>query len=144
MGSGVAGAIRRKGGEEIEREAMAKGPIAPGQAVITAAGRLPASWVIHCAGMAPGERARYEHVRDSATCALRLASEKKLRELAFPAIGAGVGGLTPQESAAALLEAITKESHRLGSVRRILLVAFNEETRQAFESALDRAEGLQA
>ena len=41
MGSGVAGALKRAGGEEIEREAVAKGPIAVGDAVATGAGRLP-------------------------------------------------------------------------------------------------------
>src|SRR5919204_66926 len=51
MGAGVAGAIKRAGGDEIEREAVAKGPIAVGDAVATGAGRLPARWVIHAAVM---------------------------------------------------------------------------------------------
>src|SRR5882672_2678215 len=51
MGAGVAGAIKRAGGEEIEREAVAKGPIAVSDAVATGAGRLPARWVIHAAVM---------------------------------------------------------------------------------------------
>ena len=51
MGSGVAGAIKAKGGEEIEREAMKLGPIEPGQAVTTSAGRLKARYCIHAAAM---------------------------------------------------------------------------------------------
>jgi len=47
MGAGVAGAIKRAGGEEIEREAVAKGPIPVGEAVATGAGRLAARCVIH-------------------------------------------------------------------------------------------------
>src|SRR4029453_15452351 len=51
MGSGVAGAIKRAGGEEIEREAVAQGPIEVGDAIATGAGQLPARWVIHGAVM---------------------------------------------------------------------------------------------
>ena len=51
MGAGVAGAIKRAGGEEIEREAVAKGPIPVGEAVATGAGSLPARWVVHGAVM---------------------------------------------------------------------------------------------
>lgn len=51
MGAGVAGALKRAGGEEIEREAMAKGPIPVGTAVATSAGRLPARYVVHGAVM---------------------------------------------------------------------------------------------
>ena len=51
MGAGVAGALKRAGGEEIEREAVAKGPIPVGDAVATGAGRLPARHVIHAAVM---------------------------------------------------------------------------------------------
>ena len=51
MGAGVAGALKRAGGDEIEREAVAKGPIPLGGAVATGAGRLPAKWVIHGAVM---------------------------------------------------------------------------------------------
>ena len=51
MGSGVAGAIKRAGGEEIEREAVSKGPIRVGEAVATGAGRLPYKAVIHAAAM---------------------------------------------------------------------------------------------
>ncbi|MGH3031691.1 MAG: macro domain-containing protein, partial [Gaiellaceae bacterium] len=51
MGAGVAGAIKRAGGEEIEREAVAKGPITVGEAVATGGGRLLARYVIHGAVM---------------------------------------------------------------------------------------------
>ena len=51
MGSGVAGAIKAAGGEGIEQEAMAKGPVMPGEAIYTGAGRLPYRGVIHAAVM---------------------------------------------------------------------------------------------
>ncbi|TFF91693.1 hypothetical protein EU546_08280, partial [Candidatus Thorarchaeota archaeon] len=75
MGSGVAGAIKSKGGVVIEEEALAKGPIRPGEAVLTSAGKLTAKHVIHCAGMPPGGRATYLKVLGSVQHALRLASK---------------------------------------------------------------------
>src|SRR6476659_10440546 len=71
MGAGVAGAIKRAGGGEIEREAIAKGPIAVGDAVATSAGRLPARWVIHGAVMAQDLRTSAALVSQTATSVLQ-------------------------------------------------------------------------
>ncbi|NWF95885.1 MAG: macro domain-containing protein [Candidatus Thorarchaeota archaeon] len=141
MGSGVAGAIKRRGGVEIENEAMAKGPIRPGEAVITGAGRLKAKYVIHCAGMAPGRPAEYKHVRDSARHALTIASGRNLRRIAFPAIGAGVGGLTPTESARAILEAVEDFEGTGGSVEQVILVGYNEELEKVLSSVVEEIRG---
>src|SRR5882724_4651719 len=51
MGSGVAGALKARGGDAIEEEAMAQGPVEPGECVVTSGGRLPARYVIHAAVM---------------------------------------------------------------------------------------------
>ena len=136
MGSGVAGAIKRKGGVEIEQEAMAKGPIRPGQAVITGAGRLKAKYVIHCAGMPPGGRATVEYVRSSVEHALRLAKESGIRHVAFPAIGAGVGGLSMEEAARAILDGIEKHADDPGSLERIVLVGYKQESADVFDKVL--------
>ncbi|MBD3404733.1 MAG: hypothetical protein GF411_01200 [Candidatus Lokiarchaeota archaeon] len=138
MGSGVAGAIKSKGGTEIEAEAMAKGPILPGQAVITTAGKLPAKYVIHCAGMAPGEPAKADYVRSSVTHALQLASDKNLDTISFPAIGAGVGGLTHKESAMAILEAVSEYANGSGSVKKILLIGYEDKSVDVFKKTLRR------
>lgn len=137
MGSGVAGAIKRKGGIQIENEAMAQGPIKPGQAVITSAGNLSARYVIHCAGMPPGGRATYEYVRNSAFAALQLCAEKDVQSIAFPAIGSGVGGLTSTESAEAILEAIIEYSNQPKSVKKVILVGYSESARTTFEHVLE-------
>src|SRR6266542_6416076 len=93
MGSGVAGAIKRAGGDEIEREAVAKGPIEVGDAVATGAGRLPARWVIHGAAMGADLRTDEELVRRTTRRCLEVADELGARSLALPAFGTGVGGL---------------------------------------------------
>jgi O-acetyl-ADP-ribose deacetylase (regulator of RNase III) len=137
MGSGVAGAIKSKGGTQIEAEAMAQGPIRPGEAVITTGGNLSARFVIHCAGMPPGGRAKYEYVRNSALAALVLGAENGIHSIAFPSIGAGVGGLTSTESAKAIIEAIIEFSQDSKSVKEVLLIGYSETAKATFEHVLD-------
>jgi len=139
MGGGLAAVIKRKGGERIEMEAMAKGPIRPGEAVITTAGMLPARHVIHCAGMPPGGRATYWNVRSSASAALDLACEKKLDAIAFPAIGAGIGGLSEKESTKAIAEAVVEYTRTTRSVKRVLLVGLVKDVCDSFERAIEEA-----
>jgi O-acetyl-ADP-ribose deacetylase (regulator of RNase III) len=105
LGAGVAGAIRKKGGPEIQAECDRIGPIAVGEAAITGAGRLPAKYVIHAAVMGD-EPASYESVRRATEAALKLAREKGIKTLAFPLLGTGIGGLDKERVARIMLEAI--------------------------------------
>src|SRR5437773_5696327 len=91
MGSGVAGALKRAGGEEIEREAVAKGPIGLGEAVATGGGRLQAKHVIHGAVMGQDLRTKADLVRRTTRSCLELADELDARSVALPAFGTGVG-----------------------------------------------------
>ncbi len=91
MGGGVAGAIKRKGGKAIEDEAVKKGPIKIGEAVATAAGSLPAKYVIHAATMGMDFATDEVKIRDSCRNALKVAEELKINSVAFPALGCGVG-----------------------------------------------------
>jgi len=92
MGGGVAGAIKRKGGQAIEEEALKKGPIKIGEAVATTAGNLPAKYVIHAATMGMDFQTDEAKIRSSCASALKEAERLKLRSIAFPALGCGVGG----------------------------------------------------
>ena len=136
MGSGVAGAIKRKGGDIIEQEAMAQGPIKPGEAVITSAGALSAKYVVHCAGMSPGEPATFDFVKSSVQEALKLATENELTSIAFPAIGAGVGGLSKEQSTKAIIEAVEDHSTNADSINEVVLVSLSPEVDGAFRGAL--------
>ena len=99
LGSGVAGAIRERGGPSIQQECDALGPIPLGEAVLTGAGELPARYVIHAAGMQLGGEAGEDSVRHCTRRSLEVASEQGFRSVALPAIGAGVGGLSPRRCA---------------------------------------------
>ncbi|MFX0108286.1 MAG: macro domain-containing protein [Candidatus Hodarchaeota archaeon] len=139
MGAGVAGAIKSRGGAEIEEEAISLGPIKPGNAVMTTGGKLPSRYVIHCAGMPPGGSATYWNVRNSVSAAIDIACESNLESLAVPAIGAGIGGLTSDESAKAIAESIAEYTRRTRSVKKILLVGLDQGVCDSFESAIEDA-----
>jgi len=139
LGAGVAGAIREKGGPEIQAECDAIGPIGVGDAVVTGAGRLRARFVIHAAGMPPGGSASAESVRACLRRSLELAAERGCRTLAIPAIGAGIGGLSVQRCAEILLE--EARAHLAGATSReeLRFVLYGEPVYRVFEATRDAA-----
>jgi O-acetyl-ADP-ribose deacetylase (regulator of RNase III) len=134
MGAGVAGAIKRAGGEEIEREAMAKGPIAVGEAVATGAGRLRARYVVHGAVMGQDLRTSAELVERTTRSCLDVADGLGCASLALPAFGTGVGGFGLEECARLMVGAARAYEPR--SLRRVVFAVFGDEARRAFESEL--------
>ncbi len=146
MGGGVAGAIRRRGGEEIQRECdewvRRHGPVPVGGAVITGAGRLKAKYVIHAVGPRWGEGDEERKLRDAFYNSIRLAEEHGVRSIAFPAISAGIFGVPREVSARALLGAAL-EYLRSGrcAVPRIIFCLYDEETYGTFEEVLRRLSG---
>ena len=110
MGGGVAGAIKRAGGQEIEDEAVAKGPIGVGEAVATTAGKLKARYVIHAAAMAwEGHRlATEDSIRNSLRNSLAMADELECKSIALPAIGCGIAGFPLEGGKGIILDEIKK------------------------------------
>jgi O-acetyl-ADP-ribose deacetylase (regulator of RNase III) len=94
MGSGVAGALRRSAGQELNREAVSKGPVDLGAVAVTDAYDLDAEYVIHAAAMphyGDGE-ATAESIRDATRNALAAADERGCESVVVPALGCGVAG----------------------------------------------------
>ncbi len=137
LGSGVAGAIADRGGASIAEECSALGPIGVGEAVVTAAGELPARIVIHAAGMPPGGRASEHSVRASLRAALALADREGCRTLACPALGAGVGGLSLQTCAEICLDEARRFAESGGRLEEIRFVLFGEPAFRLFEMVDD-------
>jgi O-acetyl-ADP-ribose deacetylase (regulator of RNase III) len=134
MGAGVAGAIKRAGGDEIEREAVALGPVEVGDAVVTGAGRLEARYVIHGAVMGQDLRTDADLIRRTTTRCLEVADELGLESIALPAFGTGVGGFPLDECARLMVDAARAYEPR--SLRRVVFAVFGDEARRAFEAAL--------
>ena len=130
MGAGVAGAIKRAGGESIEREAVALGPIPKGEAVATAAGRLKARHVIHGAVMGQDLRTDADLIRRTTRSCLALADRLGCVSLALPAFGTGVGGFPIAECARIMVEAI--RGYDAVSIKKVVVAVFGQEARRAF------------
>ena len=144
MGAGVAGAIKRAGGEEIEREAIALGPIEVGEAVATGAGRLKARHVIHGAVMGQDFRTNADLVGRTTRRCLEVADELGARSLALPAFGTGVGALPLQECARVMVAEARSFEPR--SLERIVFAVFGGEAEETFVDVIraaldDRREG---
>jgi O-acetyl-ADP-ribose deacetylase (regulator of RNase III) len=136
-GGGVAGAIARAAGPELNRESRERAPIAVGSAVETTGGELPARWVIHAATMAqPGGTTDGDVVRRCTASVLARADELGARSLALVAFGTGVGGF-PLATAAAI-EAGEVLAHLDGgsALERVVFAVRGQEAADAFERAL--------
>jgi O-acetyl-ADP-ribose deacetylase (regulator of RNase III) len=134
MGAGVAGAIKRAGGEEIEREAVAKGPIEIGSAVATGAGRLGAKHVIHGAVMGQDLRTNADVIERTTRSCLELADELGCDSLALPAFGTGVGGFPLDECARIMVG--QARAYEPATLEQVVFGVFGDEARSAFEAAL--------
>jgi O-acetyl-ADP-ribose deacetylase len=134
MGAGVAGALKRAGGEEIEQEAMAIGGIPLGTAVATTAGRLRAQWVIHGAVMRQDLRTDADLVQRTTRACLELADELGARSLALPAFGTGVGGFSLPRCASIMVEEARIYPAR--TLERVIFAVYGSEAYEAFSSAL--------
>ncbi len=135
MGAGVAGAIKRGGGDRVEREAVAKGPIEVGSAVETSAGELPYRYVIHGAVMGQDLQTDAELISRTTMSCLELADSLGVRSLALPAFGTGVGGFSVAECARLMVGAIERFAGSHEGLERVVLVLLGEESFEAFEGA---------
>ena len=139
LGSGVAGAIRRRGGPAIQIECDRIGHCAVGDAVVTGAGDLPAKWVIHAVGPVGrgGVRGEDDLLESAVRAALRRAEEIGARSVALPAISAGVFGFPLYRAARISVAAARAFAQSAHTVEAILFCLFDEETCSAFRRELE-------
>lgn len=147
---GVAAAISRAGGPDIQAESNQRAPIGLGEAIETTGGELPCRWVIHAATMHLGCPTTAEIIRDATASTLRKADELGARSLALVAFGTGAGGFPLDEAARIEIDEVRRylESHPPGShprgshppggssIERVVFAVRGDDARQAFERAL--------
>lgn len=136
MGGGVAGAIKRVGGGEIEKEAVKKGPIPVGEAVVTGAGKLPCKCVIHAAVMGPDLVTDEEKIRAATKNSLLRAEELGLKSIAFPALGTGVGRFPYSKAAEVMVQEVDEYLAKEVSLEEVVFVLYGEEAYRAFEKVI--------
>jgi O-acetyl-ADP-ribose deacetylase (regulator of RNase III) len=149
LGSGVAGAIYRRGGAEIDREGQAKAPIKLGEAAVTSAGRLPNKYVIHAAAMGyrpedakvpkrEGSLSSFAIIADATRNSLMRAEELKLESIAFPALATGVAAFPVDECAEAMIGTVQQyaREHSASSIKLVRFVLFGNDDHQVFQNVL--------
>ncbi len=138
MGGGVAGAILRAGGSQIQEEALRKAPTPIGKAVATTAGKLKAKYVIHAPTMTrPAMATNKENAKLAARAALKCAEQLGIKSMAFPGLGTGVGGLGAHEAANVMVEEIKKHIESSTTIKQVILVGFGAKLTQAFQEAVN-------
>jgi len=136
-GGGVDGAIHRVGGPAVLADCIRRFPggLATGDAGWTAAGDLPARWVIHTVGPVHGRGSR-DQLLSCYRRALEVADELGAHTVAFPLISAGVYGWPKDDAIAAAIEGITSSGSAVDEAR---IVAYDGATYAMVGSALDAA-----
>jgi len=133
LGGGVAGAIRRKGGDAIQRECNEIGTIPVGYAAITSGGKLKARFVIHAASMRLGGATTAETLRSSTAHSLRIAKDRGLRSISFPAVGTGIAGFPLEECAKIMLREAAEHLRGETSLETVHFVLFDDVAKEIFE-----------
>lgn len=136
LGAGVAGAIARRGGPAIQAECDRHGAIRVGEAAVTGAGTLPCHWVIHAAAMGDAPVSE-RSIRDATRAALRLAAERRIPDVAFPVLGAGVGGF-PFRRAVEIMAAAIREADAAAGPHDVTLYGFTAEDAATIAEVLAR------
>lgn len=146
LGGGVAGAIRRKGGQSIQDECDRIGKASTGSAALTGAGRLPAQAVIHAVGPiwqanTPEENDRL--LAAATTAALEIAREQGFDSIAFPAISSGIFGFPKHRCAEVMVQAVRDwaAAHPAAVPRDLRFTIIDEPTVAFFATELERQLG---
>jgi len=136
MGGGVAFAIKKRGGKIIEDEAVEQAPISIGEAIITTAGKLKAKHVIHAAAMGLDFRTDANKIKNAVINSLKRAEELKIKSIAFPAIGTGVGHFPAENAAEIMIDVVKKHIAGQTNLDKIIFALFNMNTYNAFKKLL--------
>ncbi len=140
-GGGVCGAIHRAGGpaiaEECRRVRSERGPVPPGQAVATTAGRLRAKYVIHTVGpiWQEGDHGEAGVLASCYRESIRLADELKLHSIAFPAISTGIFGYPVEQAAWVAIPTVVESLRSSKHLVLVSMVLFDKATLDAFARA---------
>jgi O-acetyl-ADP-ribose deacetylase len=136
MATGVGGAIKRAGGDEIELAAVRQAPVPLGGAVVTTAGRLAARGVIHAVSLDRDRRTSGAVIESAVRSAMARARDMNATSVAFPALGTGVGGFPLDEAARITVDTVRDELTASPSIQHVVFALRGSAAYQAFEAVL--------
>lgn len=134
IGGGVAGAIHRAAGPELEKECRPLAPISPGEAVITSGHQLPNEYVIHCLGPVYGhDKPEDELLSNCYENALNLAEENKIESIAFPAISTGAFGYPIEDATEVAIDTILEMLSELEKIKTLRFVLYRKKDLEVYK-----------
>jgi O-acetyl-ADP-ribose deacetylase (regulator of RNase III) len=136
LGGGVAGAIRKKGGEEIQKECNKIGGTYVGGSVLTGAGNLKAKYIIHAVGPRMGEGGEEVKLKNATMNSLLLAEEHNLKSIVFPAISTGIFGYPITKCAEIMLQVIVEYLKRPTNLSVVAICLWDDESFEVFSNQL--------
>ncbi len=140
MSTGVGGALKRRGGDEIEYEAVRQGPATLGTAVVTGPGQLACRHVIHAVSLGPDRRTSGAAIEAATRAAMRAADQLACESIAFPALGTGVGGFPLDDGARVAVAAVRDELTRSRSLALVIFALKGADAYAAFARVLTEVE----
>ena len=138
MGGGVAGAIRRKGGPEIQEECNKIGGTVVGGAVITTGGNLKARYVIHAVGPRMGEGDEDNKLKTATINSLKVADKNNLKSITFPAISTGIFGYPLDRCAEIMLKETIEYLKGDTGIERVAFCLYDQKAYEVFEHTLNQ------
>ena len=136
MSTGVGGAIKKAGGEQIEFAAVRQAPVPLGGAIVTPAGSLAANAIIHAVSLDRDRRTSGPVIEAAVRSAMERAREIAATSIAFPALGTGVGGFPLEEAARIAVATVRDELQRSPTIQHVIFALRGAAVYQAFEAAL--------
>jgi len=140
MSNGVAGELKRAGGDAIEFAAIRQAPVAIGDAIVTPAGKLAAKVVIHAVSLERDRRTTGPALDRAARSAMARVRELGLSSVAFPALGTGMGGFPLDEAARICVAAVREELETPSSIEHVIFALRGAAAYEAFAAALSAGE----
>jgi len=126
-GGDVDGAIHRAGGSSIMEECRKIGGCPTGKAVITTGGNLKAKYVIHAVGprYQGGNKWEATFLKSAHLESLKLASARKIKSIAFPAISTGIYGYPLNDAANIALKTTIDYLNEHSDIELVRFVLFD-------------------
>jgi len=137
LGGGVAGAIRKKGGPEIQEECNKIGGTFVGGAVITTGGNLKSKYIIHAVGPRMGEGSEDEKLQNATLNSLKIMDDKKLKTIAFPAISTGIFGYPIDRCAKIMISTVKEYLNSETQIEEVIFCLFTDSDFGHFNKVLN-------
>jgi O-acetyl-ADP-ribose deacetylase len=137
LGSGFGNAISMRGGPSVQEELNSLAPLGPEQAIVSKAGDLKISYIVHANGPKFRETDMDGKLRNTLLNALLAAEEKSIKKIAFPPMGAGFYGIPLEQCAKIMIDTFKDFAQNATKIDEIKIVVMNNREFKPFNELLN-------